>query len=91
MKRAGFDVRLANKTSRIDSIDFVKSMPLHITRDSVNLMGEIQTYIWDTDKDGNHIDEPVKLNDHALDAGRYATWTGLHTPTFTEDHVIGFY
>ena len=91
MNRAGFNVYKANKANRIDRIDFVKSFNLHITKRSVNLKREIGTYVWDTDRDGNRLDEPIKWNDHAIDAGCYATFTGIRQPVFTETTVKGLY
>jgi len=36
---------------------------------------EIQTYSWRTDRQGNILEQPVKFNDHAMDAIRYAVYT----------------
>ena len=65
-------------------IQKVKSMPLNISQDSTNLIKEIKSYKWKTDKDGKvHPDEsPVKLNDHIIDALRYAVFTKLNKPKF---------
>lgn len=73
IKRAGFKIEPAFKLVK-DTIDFVKSKPLRIYAESVNLMREIKRYSWKTDKDGNLTDEVVKFDDHALDAGRYASY-----------------
>jgi len=69
--RAGFDVHPANKDVR-SGIDKVKRYRLHITTDSVNLLKEIRSYSWRQDKEGRVLEEPVKFNDHAMDALRYA-------------------
>lgn len=60
-------------------IQKIKSMPLYITENSVNLLKEIKNYKWKVDKDGKvkPEEEPVKMNDHALDALRYAVFTKL--------------
>jgi phage terminase large subunit len=55
-------------------------MPLYITDRSVNLLKEIRSYKWKTDKDGKVLDEPVKFNDHGCDALRYAVFTKLTAP-----------
>ena len=60
-----------------EGIRKVKSMPLFITRRSVNMIKEIKNYKWKTDKNDRVLDEPVKFNDHAMDAGRYGTFTHL--------------
>ena len=48
---------------------------LLITKSSVNLIKEIESYSWKTDLNGNILEEPVKFNDHALDALRYAVYS----------------
>ena len=58
-----------------DGIDFVKRHRLHITGDSVNLIKEIGGYKYKENKDGMVLDEPVKFNDHLMDAMRYALYT----------------
>lgn len=59
------------KNSVKDGIDVVKRKKLHITKDSVNVIDEIQAYKWKEDKEGNTLDEPVKFKDHGMDAIRY--------------------
>lgn len=73
IKRAGFHVIPARKgkNSVRNGIDTVKRKRLHITKDSVNTISEIQAYKWKVDKDGNPLDEPVKFKDHSMDAIRY--------------------
>ena len=68
---AGFNIDKANK-SVFEGINAVKGFNIHITRNSVNILKEIDLYAWKVDKDGNSLDEPVKINDDAMDAIRYA-------------------
>lgn len=75
IQRAGFNCSGADKANRIDRINFVKSFNIHITARSTNLSKEMHTYTWAKDRLGNSLDEPVKVNDHAIDAGCYATYT----------------
>ena len=72
--RAGFNAKPAHKDVT-EGIRKVKSMPLYITRNSENLIKELKTYKWKTDKNGKVLDEPVKENDHISDALRYAIFT----------------
>ncbi|BER92697.1 PBSX family phage terminase large subunit [Atrimonas thermophila] len=69
--KAGFNVYPAMKSVK-DGIDRVKRYKLRITKDSVNTLKEIRAYKWREDKEGQVLDEPVKFNDHAMDALRYA-------------------
>jgi phage terminase large subunit len=74
LTRAGFNAKPAHKDVT-EGIRKVKSMPLYITRNSENLIKELKTYKWKTDKNGKVLDEPVKENDHISDALRYAIFT----------------
>jgi len=73
---ARFNVLPADK-SVLDGIGTLNSRRLIITRRSENLIREIQNYRWRRDRDGKTLDEPVKFNDHLLDALRYAARTHL--------------
>lgn len=77
--RAGYNAKPADKDV-LEGIRKVKSLPLYITERSVNIIKEIKSYKWKTDKDGKVLDEPVKFSDHALDALRYAVFTKLIQP-----------
>jgi phage terminase large subunit len=81
--RAGFNAKPAEKDVYA-GIQKVKSQPLTITPKSTNLIKEIRSYKWKTDKDGKvHPDEsPVKMWDHGCDAMRYAIFTKLNKPRF---------
>jgi len=74
IKRAGFYIEGSKKgkNSVKDGIDVVKRKRLFITKDSSELIKEIRSYKWKEDRDGRVLDEPVKFNDHAISAMRYA-------------------
>lgn len=72
--RAGYNAMPADKDVT-EGIRKVKSMPLYITKRSVNLLKELKSYKWKIDKDGRVLDEPVKYNDHIVDAVRYGAFT----------------
>jgi phage terminase large subunit len=56
-------------------INKMKEYKIFITRNSVNIQKEIKSYKWQEDKNGRILESPVKFNDHALDAIRYAVHT----------------
>lgn len=60
-----------------DGIDTVKQQKLYITKDSTNIVKEIQQYKWKENREGQVFDEPVKLHDDAMDAMRYAAYMTL--------------
>lgn len=69
--RAGYNIHPASKQV-MDGIKTVKQFKIHIHHESVNLIKEKRTYKWRQDKNKNNLDEPVKFNDHCMDAERYA-------------------
>jgi len=76
IRRKGLNIYPAIKSVK-DGIDLVKRHKLHISGECTNFIKEIQAYKYKKDKDGNVLDEPVKFLDHAMDAVRYALYTGL--------------
>lgn len=65
------------KDSISNSIDILKRYKLNITAKSSNLLKEIKTYKWATDKQGNSINTPVDYNNHLIDALRYVALNKL--------------
>lgn len=74
LKRAGIKAVPANKDVK-EGIDFVKGRHLFVHSQSVNLLKEIKAYKFASNikKNKNEPEVPVKLNDHAMDAGRYGS------------------
>lgn len=81
---SGLDIKPAVKGKVSAGITKVKGYHIHINRNSPNLLKEIQSYSWRKDRNSVIIDEPVKFNDHALDAMRYAI-TSLQPSTPQSD------
>jgi phage terminase large subunit len=80
---AGFNVVPADKSVK-DGIDMVKRFKTHIVRDSSNLLKEKRSYSWKVDRKTEKIlDDPIKYNNHAVDAERYA----IHT--FFKEYGVG--
>lgn len=52
-------------------IQFVQDQRISVTKRSVNLMKEYRNYLWETDKDGKIINEPIGIFNHCMDAIRY--------------------
>lgn len=74
IQREGFRIEPAYKIVK-DGINFVKSKKLFIDTESTNLLREIKRYSWRKDaRTEQLLDEPVKFDDHLLDAARYASW-----------------
>lgn len=82
LQEAGFNVEGAAKEagSVRNGILFIKAHQWYITKESTNTIDNAKNYMWKT-KGEKILDEPVKENDHALDAGRMAMWTHCGTTT----------
>jgi phage terminase large subunit len=75
----GFNVLPAPKgaDSVRAGIDFLRSQKIFVLEGSSNIIKELSTYKWKVDKNDDPLPEPVKFNDHALDAIRYAIFTHI--------------
>lgn len=75
MKRAGMNVREVNKDV-IKGIDTVRTLfkngRLKIHASCENLISELEMYVYKEKKTLDEQEQPMKENDHALDAMRYA-------------------
>jgi len=74
LRRAGYNVHPADTGP--DSVRFginaVKQFRLHILARSQALLREIRGYKWKQNAAGEPLPEPLKINDHLMDAMRYA-------------------
>ena len=73
IRRMGFNIKPAQKgpDSVLNGIDILKRKRIHVTKQSINLIKELNNYKWVTDKNGNKLNKPVDAFNHALDAVRY--------------------
>jgi len=73
IKRAGWNIIPANKQVQT-GLDVVRRSPLFITEDSVDLIREVRGYQRKKEKlTGRVLEEPLKINDDGMDAGRYGS------------------
>lgn len=71
LQRQGYYIISANKNVK-EGIDSIKSSELYIHQNSTHLQSELRKYKWKMIGD-KFLDEPIKMNDDAIDAMRYAT------------------
>jgi phage terminase large subunit len=76
LKRAGLLI-LAPKKDIIRGLQILKEYKLYVSSDSSNLLKEMRQYTYAKDSKGTTTELPVKLNDHLIDAMRYAV-NGAH-------------
>jgi len=69
------------------SIDYLKTLKIHIVETSSNIIKERQKYKYKEDKDGNSLAVPVDFDNHAMDAIRYGIYTHMKKAK-PEIHVI---
>lgn len=78
LRRSGLNVREVSKdiVAGVDRVrELFKQNRIHIAPDCKNLIHELETYRYPEKKpDQNEQEKPVKENDHALDALRYALY-----------------
>lgn len=78
IKLAGFNVWPSYKGKEIEAqISWLQGWDIYVTKTSTNLIHEFRNYLWDTDRDGNRLNVPIKEYDHAMDAFRYAAFGQL--------------
>lgn len=78
LKKTGLNCREVSKdiVAGVDRVrELFKQNRIHISPDCKNLIHELETYRYpDKKPDQNEQEKPVKENDHALDALRYALY-----------------
>lgn len=63
-------------------IDILKRHKIFATSRSSNLIKELQNYKWTEDKNGNLLNKPIDVMNHAIDASRYAVYNKLSKPNY---------
>jgi phage terminase large subunit len=73
IKRFGITIKgvIKGKDSINYGIDVMQSQSYLITNQSTNLIKELRSYIWDSDKQGKRLNKPIDHFNHAIDALRY--------------------
>jgi len=81
LKQAGFNAIAAHKGagSVQSGIDCVRTYKIYTCVENINYNREKSLYRW-REKNGVSLDEPLKEDDHLMDAERYAIWTALGDP-----------
>lgn len=73
IKRYGITIKGVTKgTDSIKyGIDVMQRNEYLVTSNSSNLIKELRSYVWDTDKQGKRLNKPIDFHNHAIDALRY--------------------
>lgn len=73
LRRNGFNSTGASKQVK-EGIDYIKSKQIFVSYDSENILKEYKLYSWKS-KGEMIYDEPIKVNDDAMDSLRYAIFS----------------
>jgi len=84
--QAGYNAVGADKNVKA-GIGVVKSVKLHIAEKCVNTNREIGGYRYRKDRNGIILDEPMKTDDHAMDAIRYGVYPQLSSIGFNKKEI----
>ena len=57
--------------SIVSGLDILKRYKMHVTRRSIGILGNLRSYQWGKDRDGNMTNQPEDKNNHGIDAIRY--------------------
>jgi phage terminase large subunit len=77
------------KDSVIQGIQFVQQQRIFVTKQSTNLLKEYRNYLWETDREGKIINEPIGIFNHCMDAIRYG-FDGLREPEILPKNLNDF-
>lgn len=85
---SGYNALKGDKNVK-DGIDFLKTSKIYSNSNNININKEVLSYSYQQDKSGNIYDEPVKFNDHCMDAIRYAIYTHCKKRVEPRIRIIG--
>lgn len=76
---------IKGRDSVTQGIQFVQNQKISITKRSLNGIKEYRNYLWETDKEGKIINEPIGIFNHLMDAIRYG-FDGLRERT--QEYIV---
>ena len=73
------------KDSVRSGVQLVQAQQISVTRQSANILKEYRNYLWETDKNGKILNEPMHQYSHSMDALRYGLASLVKTPSIKKD------
>ena len=87
-----FGKNIKGVTKGADSINFgiqvMQSQEYLVTTNSTNLIKELRNYTWDKDKQGNKLNKPIDIYNHAIDAFRYHEMMSLGIKANKGNYIV---
>ncbi len=87
LHRFGWNTKRANKKEILLGIDIMKRYALYCTSRSVNMIKEFKNYKFIEDKNGNILNKPVDMFNHAIDPVRYIAYNKFSRPNYGKYYV----
>jgi phage terminase large subunit len=90
IKRYGITIKgvTKGKDSINYGIDVMQRQNYLVTNQSTNLIKELRSYIWDTDKQGKRLNKPIDYFNHAIDALRYHEMEALGLGSYYGSYAV---
>jgi len=80
--RMGWNIKGKKKYEINYGIDLIRRYKLHITKESINAIRELESYKYVEDRNGNPTNKPVDQNNHFCDSLRYSVVHKLSYPNY---------
>jgi phage terminase large subunit len=80
--RMGWNIKGKKKYEINYGIDMIRRYKLHVTKDSINAIRELENYKYVEDRNGNPTNKPVDANNHFCDSLRYSVVHKLSYPNY---------
>lgn len=84
LKRYGYNMQASIKAKKSEQLQAMKGYTIYITKRSLNMIREVRGYVWQKDKDGTLLNEPIGVMDHTMDAARYGCFPNIKV--YRESH-----
>lgn len=72
-----YNVKPCYKNDLLSQIQYMNRFEFYVTKRSLNIIKESRQYRWKENKDGDSVNVPIDMFNHAMDAIRYAVYTPL--------------
>ncbi len=80
--RMGWNIKGKKKYEINYGIDLIRRYKLHVTKDSLNAIRELESYKYVEDRNGNPTNKPLDMYNHFCDALRYSIAHKLSYPNY---------
>ncbi|TJY30600.1 PBSX family phage terminase large subunit [Leuconostoc mesenteroides] len=83
-------IKRAHKYEIMFGVTYLQDYKIHVLPSLEHTIEELNSYVYDTDKEGGWVGKAVDKNNHLMDAMRYAVEPFIMTKTSTTDRMEAF-